>query len=123
MRGEVDWLRVRSLEQTGRFREALAASEALLASPQGRALSGELHLLRARIHADALGDCGEAVSELVALIGDPSAGGDEAELRRAACLEKLGRQSDAIAAYKQYLARTAPKRPANAQARLDALER
>ena len=123
LRGEVDWLRVRSLERTGRFREALAASETLLASAQGRALSAELHLLRARIHADALGDCGEAVSELVALIGDPSERGDEAELRRAACLEKLGRDSDAIAAYRQYLARAAPKRAANAQERLEALQR
>jgi tetratricopeptide (TPR) repeat protein len=123
LRGEVEWLRVRSLERVGRFQEALAASETLLASAQGRALSAELHLLRARIHADALGDCGEAVSELVALIGDPSERGDEAELRRAACLEKLGRESDAIAAYRQYLARTAPKRGASAQERLEALQR
>jgi tetratricopeptide (TPR) repeat protein len=122
LRGEVDWLRVRSLEHAGRFREALAASETLLASPEGRTLNAELHLLRARIHADAHGDCGEAVSELVALIGEPSARGDEAELRRAACLEKLGRHADAIAAYKQYLARAKPKRAAQAQERLDALE-
>jgi tetratricopeptide (TPR) repeat protein len=123
LRGEVEWLHVRSLEQAGRFREALAESETLLASPEGRSLSAELHLLRARIHADAHGDCAEAVSELVALIGEPSARGDEAELRRAACLEKLGRQADAIAAYKQYLARAEPKRAAKAQERLDTLER
>jgi tetratricopeptide (TPR) repeat protein len=123
LRGEVEWLRVRSLEQAGRFQEALAASETLLASAQGRTLNAELHLLRARIHADALGDCAEAVNELVALIGDPSARGDEAELRRAACLEKLGREGDAIAAYQQYLVRTQPKQAAKAQERLNALER
>ena len=122
MRGEIDWLRVRSLERAGRFQEALTASEALLATPAGRTLSGELHLLRARVLADSLGNCADAVSELVALIGEPSSRGDEAELRRAACLEKLGRKADAVAAYTQYLTRAEPKRAAHARERLAALQ-
>ena len=49
MRGEVETLRAQSLHRIGRSQEALAVSEALLATPAGRGVSSELHLLRGRI--------------------------------------------------------------------------
>jgi hypothetical protein len=121
MRGEVRWLRVQSLERAGRLDEALAESEALLAAPEGRALSSELHWLRARIYEGALNDCQLAASELVALIAEEGPRGDEAAMRRAACLERLGRTNEARAAYEHYLGRAEPRRAAEARARVEAL--
>jgi hypothetical protein len=121
MRGEVRWLRVRSLERAGRFDEALAESEALLATTEGRGLASDVHWLRARIYADARDDCQRAVSELVALVGEPGARGDEAEMRRAACLERMGRRSEASAAYAKYLERSEPRRADEARAKLEEL--
>jgi hypothetical protein len=118
LRVEVEWLRVRSLERTGRLAEALASSEALLDSAAARALAPKLHLLRGRIYADAQQDCTHAVQEYVALLGEPGAAGDEAELRRAQCLETLGRASDARLAYERYLARPEPQSGALARERL-----
>jgi hypothetical protein len=120
MRGEVDWLRVQALERLGRLDDALGESEKLLATPAGRTLASELHMVRGRIY-DGRSDCGRAASEFVALVGEPGALGDEAELRRAECLEKLGRSDDAAAAYSQYLRRAEPKEAAKARDRLQAL--
>jgi hypothetical protein len=122
MRGEVEWLRVQSLAGAGQYAEALAASERLLGTPAGRTLARELHMLRGRIYQDQQGDCGRAASEFVALVGEPGALGDEAELRRAECLEKLGRLGDARAAYAQYLRRARTGNAPKAQERLRALE-
>jgi hypothetical protein len=122
MRGEVAWLRVQSLRDLGRLDEALARSEALLSSPEGRALASELHWLRGRIYQDGRADCGRAASEFVALVGEPGARGDDAELRRARCLEQLGRNDDAAAAYQRYLARADARHAAEARARLSALQ-
>ena len=121
LRGEVGWLRVRSLEHAGRLDEALAESEAMLAAPEGRALSSDLHWLRARIYEGARSDCQRAASELVALIGEAGPRGDDAEMRRAACLERLGRTSEARAAYEHYLERAEPRRAAEARAKIEAL--
>jgi tetratricopeptide (TPR) repeat protein len=118
---EVDWLKTRSLHRVGRTDEALAASEALLSGPAGRTLSADLHWLRARIFQDERGDCTSAVSELVALVGEPGARGDEAELRRARCLEKLGRSTDARAAYQHYLERPGARHSEEARTRLSVL--
>jgi hypothetical protein len=118
---EIDWLKTRSLQRAGRSAEALAESEALLNGPAGRALSADLHWLRAKIFQDERGDCGSAVSELVALVGEPGARGDEAELRRARCLEKLGRSTDARAAYQHYLERPGARHSGEARERLSAL--
>jgi hypothetical protein len=118
---EIDWLKTRSLQRVGRSAEALAESEALLNGPAGRALSADLHWLRAKIFQDERGDCGSAVSELVALVGEPGARGDEAELRRARCLEKLGRSTDARAAYQHYLERPDARHSGEARERLSAL--
>jgi hypothetical protein len=121
MRGEAAWLRVRSLHAAGRAVEALAESETLLSSPEGRALASELHWLRGRIYQENQRDCSQAASEFVALVGEPGLRGDEAELRRARCLEQLGRGDDAVLAYQRYLARQEPQRAAEARERLNAL--
>jgi hypothetical protein len=121
MRGEVRWLRVRSLERAGRLDEALSESEALLAAPEGRALASDLHWLRARIYGDTRHDCARAVTELVSLVGEPGARGDEAEMKRAACFEELGRTGEALAAYQHYLERQGPARAEQAKARMEAL--
>jgi hypothetical protein len=118
---EREWLKARNLHRLGRFDEALASSETLLTGPAGRALSAELHWLRARIFQDERGDCASAVSELVALVGEPGARGDEAELRRARCLEKLGRSTDARAAYQHYLERPDARHSGEARERLSVL--
>ena len=120
LRGEVRWLRVQSLERVGRLDEALSESEALLAAPEGRALASDIHWLRARIY-EGRSDCQSAVSALVALVGEASERGDEAEMRRAACLERLGRTSEARAAYEKYLERAAPRRADEARAKVEAL--
>jgi tetratricopeptide (TPR) repeat protein len=121
MRGEAAWLRIRAQRDAGRFDEALAGSEALLASPEGRALASELHWLRGQIYQENRHDCASAVSELVALVGEPGERGDAAEVRRARCLEQLGRTDDAVAAYERYLARPEPRRASEAKSRLSAL--
>jgi hypothetical protein len=120
LRGEVRWLRVQSLERAGRFDEALGESEALLGAPEGRALSSDIHWLRARIY-DARSDCGSAVSELVSLVGEAGERGDEAEMRRAVCLERLGRKSEARAAYEHYLERAEPRRVNEARQKVEEL--
>jgi len=121
LRVEARWLRVQSLERVGRLDDALSESEALLAAPEGRALSSDVHWLRARIYDDARHDCQRAVSELVALVGERTARGDEAEMRRAACLERLGRTSAALVAYQHYLERAEPRRAEEARAKVEAL--
>lgn len=121
LRGEVDDLRVRMLYELGRDREALQASEAILLTPYGRVLSSKLHLLRGIIFEERLRDPARAVTEYVALIGDAGPEADEAEFRRAMCLERLGRTEEAVKAYARYLDRPTPKRAVVARARLIAL--
>ena len=120
LRGEVRWLRIQSLERAGRLDEALSESEAMLAAPEGRTLSSDLHWLRARIY-DGRSDCQRALSELVSLVGEPGARGDDAEMRRAACFERLGRNDEARAAYTRYLERAEPRRAEEARSRIEAL--
>lgn len=122
MRGEVELLRVRSLNQSGRYDDALSVSEALLGTQAGRTLSSELHLVRGQIFQDRKRNYAAAASEFVALIGEPGRLGDEAELRRASCLEQLGRSSDAVLAYRQYLRRSNPSSAEKARQRLSLLE-
>jgi tetratricopeptide (TPR) repeat protein len=121
LRVEVEWLKIRSLERIGRLDEALAASEVLLDSTAGRSLAPKLHLLRGRIYADARGDCALALPEYVALLGEPGAAGDEAEFKRAQCLERLQRPDEARAAYQRYLGRADARSAEVAQARLNAI--
>jgi tetratricopeptide (TPR) repeat protein len=121
LRGEVAWLRVQALARAGRVDEALGESERLLGGPFGRALAADLHLLRGRLYQDQKRDCALAVQEFVGLMGDPSARGEDAEFRRAGCLEALGRTSDAKAAYEQYLRRQNAPRRTEAMKRLGSI--
>jgi hypothetical protein len=121
MRGEIAWLRVQSLERLGRVDDALAESEALLGTPLGRALSPKLHLLRGRIFAEQRGDCGRALSEYVSLVGEPGVEADSAELARANCLVRLGRDGEARTAYEQYLKRPDARGRPGAEQSLSAL--
>ena len=121
LRGEVAWLRVQALSRAGRVDDALLESERLLGGPLGGALSADLHLLRGRLYQDQQRDCSRAIQEFVALVGEPSARGEDAEFRRASCLEALGRTADARAAYEQYLRRSEAPRRAQVSARLNVL--
>jgi tetratricopeptide (TPR) repeat protein len=121
MRGEAAWLRVRALRDAGRLDDALTSSEALLASTEGRALASELHWLRGQIYQENRHDCAHALSEFVALVGEPGERGDAAEVRRGRCLEQLGRTEDAVQAYQRYLKRPDARRAAEARERLAAL--
>ena len=121
LRVEVEWLQVRSLERAGRLNEALTGSEALLDSAGGRSLASKLHLLRGRIYADLRHDCALALSEYVALLGEPGPAGDEAEFKRAQCLEQLTKPEEARAAYQRYLGRADARSATAARARLSAL--
>jgi hypothetical protein len=118
LRGEADWLRVRSLRGAGRFEQALVASEVLLTTPAGRTLADDIHFLRGVLFDDELNDCARAVSEFVSLVGKAGARADEAELRRARCLEKLGRANDAREAFQRYLERPAAANAEEARAKL-----
>lgn len=121
LRGEVAWLRVQALSRAGRIDDALLESERLLGGPFGGALSADLHLLRGRLFQDQKRDCARAIQEFVGLVGEPSARGEDAEFRRASCLESLGRAADAQAAYQQYLRRSHAPRRAQASTRLSVL--
>ena len=121
LRVEVEWLRIRCLERTGRLDEALIASEALLDSAAGRPLAAKLHLLRGRIYGSTRNDCAHALPEYVALLGEPGSAGADAELRRAECLEQLQRPDEARAAYQRYLERDDARDTERARARLLAL--
>ncbi len=122
LRAEVEELEIQALSASGRHTEALEASEKLLSQPWGRPLSSSLHLWRGRTFEERLGDCSRAVSAYVALVGEAGARGDEAEFRRAACLERLGRTAEAASAFRMYLQRPSPTRAAQAQERLESLE-
>jgi hypothetical protein len=78
--------------------------------------------LRGQIFQDRRQNYAAAASEFVALMGEPGRLGDEAELRRAECLERLGRASDARLAYQQYLRRDNPISADKARKRLASLE-
>jgi hypothetical protein len=121
LRVEVEWLKIRSLERAGRLDEALIASEGLLDSAAGRTLAPKLHLLRGRIYAGARHECALALSEYVALLGEPGPAGDEAEFSRARCLEQLHKPEEARVAYQRYLARPDARSGEAARARLVAL--
>ncbi|HET9953904.1 MAG TPA: hypothetical protein VFQ61_05355 [Polyangiaceae bacterium] len=121
MRGEVDWLRVQSLYRSGRHRAALSESDALLSTSAGRVLAAEVHWLRGIIFEERLLDFGRAASEFVTFVGMPGARGDEGEWRRARCLERLGRRTEATEAYRRYLERGDARRAAEVRSKLEEL--
>jgi len=121
MRAEASWLRILALRRAGRLDETLARSEALLAAPEGRPFASQLRLLRGSLYEESHHDCAKAVSEFVALSGEPGARGEEAEWRRARCLTTLGRKVDAIDAHERYLARPDAQHTEEARRQLAAL--
>lgn len=121
LQSEMRLARVRVLYGLGRSADALQESMSMLEAADGQRFAPELRLLRGRIFADRLGDCERAQSEFRAVAGDPSSTGDEAEFRRAVCLERLGRIAHARDAYSTYLQRPQAARAAEAQARLRTL--
>src|SRR5690606_11539952 len=90
LRGEAAQLRVVVLYALSKDQEALAASEAVLGAPWGLDAAPRMRWIRGRIYEDRLKDCGRAVEEYLTLLGRPGPKADEAELRRAGCLEQLG---------------------------------
>jgi hypothetical protein len=120
---EVHMARIDVLARLGRVSEALHASERLLSSSSGRARKVELHLLRGNLLRDKQGDCGAAEAEYAQIESDPGPRGDQAQLARAGCLERLGRHDEAAAAYRSYLRRTKPQQSERARQRLESLQR
>ena len=112
---------VTALVQLGRAQEALDQSDALIADGQARDRLEQLRLLRGDLYQRKFGDCQRAIVEYAAISRASTARGDEAAFQRAVCLERLGRTDDAAFAYQEYLARTAPRRADEAQARLSRL--
>jgi hypothetical protein len=122
LRGEAAELRVHALFALGRAPQALVESENLLGAPWARDLAPELHWLRGRIYEEELGDCARAANEYLALLGEPGGRGDQAELRRAQCLERIGRARDAEQAFRRYLDRDSPQSADLARAALERLD-
>jgi tetratricopeptide (TPR) repeat protein len=120
LRGEAAQLRVRVLYQLGMNLQALKESEAVLSAPWGPAAAVEMRWLRGRIYEERLGDCSRAIDEYLTLLGNPGPQADNAEFRRARCLEKVGRSLEATTAYQRYLKRI---RPGNAEEARTALRR
>jgi ferric-dicitrate binding protein FerR (iron transport regulator) len=105
LRGEADLARVVLLSRLGRPEEALAASQALLDSPNGSERAFELRLLRGNVYKKALGDAARAAAEYAkaeALDGSSA----EAAYLFGSCLEELGDPEGASAAYRRYLAKS-----------------
>lgn len=121
MRFEAELLRARLLANQGRPSDALAVTDRLLADPSHRLALPQIHSLRGQLFQDALNDCSHAVTEFTALVGVPGEIGDDGELRRATCLENMGRREEAREAFERYLTRPDAKAAATARAHLDAL--
>lgn len=108
LRHEVDITRIELLSQLGRSREALRESEALLFSPSGRERAAELHVLRGNVFRHDLSD--QAAAALEYSLAEPFGGtlGAEASRLRGQSLEALGDLPGALAAYRRYVASSAP---------------
>jgi hypothetical protein len=103
LRGEADIARVVLLARLGRPHEALAESQRLLDSPNGRERAFELRLLRGNVYRKGLGNTALAAREYAqaeALEGASA----EASYLLGSSLEELGDTQGASAAYRRYLA-------------------
>jgi ferric-dicitrate binding protein FerR (iron transport regulator) len=119
---EVRMARVDLLSRLGRIDDALRESAAILASPSGHSLTLELRLLRGNLLRDKKNDCAAAAAEYQQIESDPGPRGDQAQLARAGCLERVGRKSEAIQTYRSYLERSKPIHAERAQQRLAELQ-
>jgi hypothetical protein len=114
---EVKTAKVDLLARLGRADEALRASDALLVNLKGQGRVVELRLLRGNLLRDK-GNCTAAEHEYQLIETFPGPRGDQAQFARAACLEQLGRNNEAIDAYRRYLERPNARQALRAQQRL-----
>jgi hypothetical protein len=126
LRVETDLSIVQLLAATGRPREALEESAALLAQGSGAERAAELHLLRGNLYREALGDLAQAEREY-RLASEPALTAPEADLDQAlflhaVTLEALGRHREAAEGYRRYLARGRPARAQEARTRLERID-
>ncbi len=98
------------LASTGRYAAALTESAALLDRRGASERAAELHVLRGNIYREGLGDLPRAADEYRLALGQTGrpATIDEALFLHAVTLEALGRRSDAVEQYRQYLGRAHP---------------
>jgi len=115
---------VELLPRAGRYREALAESVAVLGSRPAPARADEIHLMRGDLLRGGLGDCRSALNEYaqVADVARTSIA-DSALFYGAVCLQTLGDRAGARRAFERYLARPAPRHPAEATRFLRELDR
>jgi TolA-binding protein len=120
---EADLTLAELLPTVGRYREALAASAAVLETQPSPERMAELHLLRGDLLRTGVGDCRAAAAEYAqaAELG-PDTAADPASFFAAVCLQKLGDAASARRAFEHYLARPSPRRAAEAVRRLGELD-
>jgi hypothetical protein len=121
LRAEIEVSLVELLPKLGRYREALAESERLLAMPGGKERAAELRYLRGNIYREGLKDYGDAAAEYAAAARDRGVTGDDAEYLRAVSLEDAGRRADAESAFRAYLQRAHARHASEAQHHLQSL--
>jgi tetratricopeptide (TPR) repeat protein len=123
LRGEAELSIVGLLARSGRYTEALAESATLLGQRSGTERAAELHVLRGNVYREGLGDLTRAASEygLASVETGRPATVDEALFLHAVTLEALGRQTDAVERYRQYLTRVHPAHEKEARKRLQRL--
>jgi hypothetical protein len=121
LRNEVDISRVELLADLDQGRQALDESAALLASPGGRERAAELHLLRGNIYRNTLKNPKLAAAEYGKAAASGGRLGAEASRLLGACLEALGDEQGAIAAYQRYLAIPGQPRADEVKQHIDAL--
>ena len=114
---------VELLPRVGRYREALVESAAVLGSRPAPERADEIHLMRGDLLRGSLGDCRSALNEYaqVAEVARTSIA-DPAVFYGAVCLRTLGDRAGARRAFERYLARPAPRHPAEATRFLRELE-
>lgn len=116
---EADLSLAELLPAVGRYREALAATAAVLGAQPTPERVAELHLLRGDLLRTGLGDCQGAAAEYaqVAELG-PETAADPASFFAGVCLQKLGDAAGARRVFERYLTRPHPRRAAEAGRRL-----
>lgn len=121
LRHEADINRAVLLARLGRSSQALAETERLLDSPQGRERAFELRLLRGNIYRKGLGNTARAAREYETAEKLERANSESTYLL-GSCLEELGDADGARAAYHRYLERSpAGTRVAEVKKRLEKL--
>jgi hypothetical protein len=109
------------LVQLGRSEDALRQSQELLSSSAAGERAGELHLLRGHIFRKNLRDLRAAEQEYALAEQAPGASRVEASYFRGTCLQALGENAAATAAYERYLEKGGRNYAGEAKKRLEAL--